>query len=177
MATVVAILATVLFSVWVIATLAAHWSDSWAVAIGRFDPFALVPTWKFFAPNPGTTDYHLVFRDRLASGELTPFREVPALNPARDLFAWAWYPRRRLCKAVTDAVVNLLRDAERAEPGEPGLYKLTVAYLTLANYVSGLPASAEAQSRQFLILASFGYEEALGPILVFTSDFHALTAR
>jgi hypothetical protein len=44
----------------------------------------LLPRWTFFAPNPGTVDYHLCYRHRLANGEFTHWQEVSdPPDPAR----------------------------------------------------------------------------------------------
>lgn len=67
------------------------------------DVFSIIPSWNFFAPNPGTTDYHLLYRDKLESGELSVWREIP-IDKEPSLLRAVWNPRKRKSKVLSDVV-------------------------------------------------------------------------
>jgi hypothetical protein len=95
-----------------------------ALLIKSFDLFSLIPTWNFFAPNPGTNDYHLLYRERLDAGGYGVWREVPFPKQS-GLLKLVWNPRKRRAKVLSDIVVSLgsavaearLTALERFAPG------------------------------------------------------------
>src|ERR1043165_8847499 len=72
----------------------------------RHDHFALVPAWSFFAPNPGTTDLHLLYRDKLLDGNITLWRQVRLHSSFERCF---WNPDKRLQKGIADMGNDLHR--------------------------------------------------------------------
>ena len=42
--------------------------------VKRRDAFSLIPTWTFFAPRPGVTDFNILYRDRARDGAFGPWR-------------------------------------------------------------------------------------------------------
>lgn len=59
------------------------WCPDWLKAA---DVFGLIPVWTFFAPNPGMTDYYLLYQDRLPAGSFDNWRRVELKQKAlRDM--------------------------------------------------------------------------------------------
>jgi hypothetical protein len=137
----------------------------------RWDLCGLVPYWNFFAPHPGTRDFHLLYRDRLADGTVTPWTEVP-LCDARRWWHAAWNPVKREKKALFDVTVQLLKEALQTPRTE--LLQVSVPYLVLLTFVSALPRPAAATGTQFLLMVSPGSVDDPVPEPMFTSALHAL---
>jgi hypothetical protein len=138
----------------------------------RYDACSLIPRWHFFAPRPSMQDFHLVYRDRSASGGVSPWHEVPAAT-SHPLASPVWNPGRRHNKALFDAVQALLKLSERAGGREREL-QLTVPYIALLTYVSGLPRLDEPEMTQFALVASQRQSSTASPTVFFVSGLHAL---
>ncbi len=171
----------VFFGVWLLLTAVYQFpqASQW---IGRRDHFGLLPRWTFFAPNPGTSDHHIVYRECLdpaadlssqerieaASASLSPWRELADLCPGHHIL-FLWNPQRRVNKTISD-LVNGFALLRKTSPDLPRYAHFTVEYFILLNLVQrGAPRSSR---RQFAIVRSHGFGEArmLAPTLV--SDFH-----
>ncbi|MFF4992354.1 hypothetical protein ACFY19_34620 [Streptosporangium saharense] len=147
----------------------------------RIDPAGLlVPDWRFFAPNPGIHDIHLLFRDELEDGTPTQWTEI-SVWPTRRFIHMIWHPDRRLQKAIFDAgkeidiTVSYLKAQEdfdaRPIQNSPG-------YLALLNHVANAcDHHPNAAKTQFLIAQSDGTHEKEPPTLVFLSNFHCLASQ
>ena len=54
----------VVLTAWFISTLIAQfWTVPWVARLKSYDLAEVVPGWSFFAPNPGTSDSELLYRD------------------------------------------------------------------------------------------------------------------
>ncbi|WP_039737341.1 hypothetical protein [Saccharomonospora halophila] len=138
--------------------------------------YLLIPDWRFFAPNPGIHDHHLLLRDRLTDDSLTEFREVSRVRE-RTLLQALWHPHRRAEKTIFDSVAELLRYVGQHGEGRRGpdpSLQLSVPYLTLLAYVTAREHHPDAVRTQFLIAISGGYETEDEPTMVFLSEWHAL---
>lgn len=136
----------------------------------KYDYFSLLPRWTFFAPNPGVTDFHLLYRDRLENGVFGHWKEIP-LTEKRSIRKALWNPEKRNSKLLTDSVRGLIRIS--------GLYssrgyKTTLPYLVILNFVSSLPRWNLTNGTQFLIMESFGFYSGKTPRVVFRSEIHRL---
>lgn len=138
----------------------------WAEALRQRDMFGLFPGWNFFAPRPGSVDFHLLYRDELPGGALTDWREIP-LTHQRRWHDWIWNPERRLKKVVFDAftalaqVVTLEADV-----------RLSVPYLVLLTYVTAYPRLYAFERTQFLLMMSTPDRPGSEPVEVVLSDRH-----
>jgi hypothetical protein len=147
-------------------------SGRWIKKLKDHDVLALIPIWSFFAPNPGRTDYHLLFRDQLNTGEWCPWREVP--QAARSRFKGLWNPGKRRAKGLTDHITSLLRSLNGGEH-DPIVIVLHPSYLTLLRWVTMQGSDPRSRSRQFLIAQTSGFgAEASDPDIVFVSFAHDL---
>jgi hypothetical protein len=165
------VIVLILYAVWFGCTVIYQFPNRIGRILGYADRFAVLPAWTFFAPNPSQNDFHLIVRDRDRDGSLSEFREVQSCKVARRWFTVVWYPSRRYVKCLHDLVGELATAAREYEISE---LVLTTSYLTLANFVSGLPREPSAEVRQFAIVLSHGYQANQSPSLIFASDFHTL---
>src|SRR5215813_9138326 len=149
----------------------ANWLMNFVRWLKRKDYCSLIPSWWFFAPNTGWTDYHLLYRDKLCDSQYTPWKEIQF--PSNRLFSWIWNPDKRREKAIVDMSLNLLRMAIR-NPGNPSkeVY-ISVPYISLLTYVSGQPRSLLSDYTQFMIVVTFGDCESR-PNILFISPLHRL---
>lgn len=134
------------------------------------DFFSLIPNWSFFAPRPGTFDYHLVFRDIGTDGASGRWQELP-LADGRTLLGAIWNAPKRSRKVLSDVVRGLVRLAQDKSRKD---FSLTLPYLAILNYVSSLPRTQRPAETQFMILMSHGFYSSQEPRLVFMSSVHKL---
>lgn len=148
-------------------TVATQFDNRFSLFLRRRDFFGILPQWNFFAPTPGTVDYYLLFRDELADGSVTPWREIP-LTADRRWHHWAWHPERRLKKALFDAVTHV---AIHVRSGLTDV-RLTVAYLVLLNFVAEYPRLYRFEKTQFLVMMSSAEDADGEPSEVMLSELH-----
>jgi hypothetical protein len=155
----------------------------------KYDLFGLIPLWTFFAPRPAWTDFHLLYRDRLADGTLTPWTEVMAIE-ARRWWHFAWNPRKHERKAVIDVVRMLSRrlfSTDRASWSAaivpltddkpwveipPGVHT-SLPYLAILHMVSNLPRLGASDATQFLIMIADAARSG-EPTVMMVSALHEL---
>ena len=136
------------------------------------DTFSLIPNWCFFAPRPGTSDYHLLFRDSDPSGEWSSWQEIP-LASRRTLWGAIWNPEKRKTKVLSDVVRGLVR---LAQDQNFKYFALTLPYLSILNYVSSIRRSTPCVQTQFMILKSEGFFSHEDPQFLFMSEMHNLAS-
>jgi hypothetical protein len=157
-------------SAWLVATAVAQfWTLPWVARWKAYDLAEVVPGWSFFAPNPGSSDAELLYRDEQVDGALGPWT---AIRFARSTLLRAlWNPDKRRRKSLHDLSAALLGEAgtglERNE------VILGSAYLTLLYYVSMAPTGPMSAKRQFILARSFG-DHGGSPQIVFISAWHRL---
>jgi len=137
--------------------------------IKRHDQLALIPTWTFFAPRPGTTDFHVMYRDCTATGGFSRWREIAMPRPGR--MRAVFNPSKRLGKGVTDMCNTLLR-LSRQNLG--GRLCLQIPYLTLLQYACAVPRTEASHSRQFAIVRTTGHGTPRDTTMLFVSALHRL---
>ncbi len=161
-------LAICLAAFWLVSAYCQHKSKGERY-VRSHDPFGIIPYWNFFAPTPGTWDYSLLYRDRLATGNHTVWREIQLCSPRK---AWdgIWNPGKREKKALFDIVTSLMQSATEVEADR---LVLTVPYIILLDYVSAMPRPYSADATQFLLMAE---EPGSGkePFVMFNSHEHPL---
>lgn len=142
--------------------------------LSRFDVFRLIPTWTFFAPNPGVVDYHLVVRDKSSNGVLSAWREVQ-IGQERNFVNFIWNPQKRPKKVMIDAVQSLTIILTRGE-APLGQEIISLPYLLLLHISGTVPdALHEVVSRQFAIFQTSGHRDKEIQ-LVYLSQFHGRIA-
>ncbi len=156
------------FGVWFAASVVNQFFSKGNVWLAKLDPFRLVPQWRFFAPRPGVTDFHLVVRDW--SPGPGQWREVPVIHERTSL-SCVWHPGKRLAKAVLD-YVGLARRGSRGDAGNSVV--VSIAYLGLLNFVLRAMPLPRDGGRQFAVLETPGFQKVDTPRLVIRSEVHRL---
>jgi hypothetical protein len=125
----------------------------WERLVLRFDPWALLPYWSFFAPNPGHTGTHLIFRDREEAG-WSPWTDIAV--PGSNGWRWVWNPGRFERKALQDMLAGLARTARALD--EPTALQLTACHLALMTWVDTQPdLLGSSTHRQFAVIQTQGH--------------------
>lgn len=159
---------TVVFVAWLILTVLNQFNFDFNIHFRRHDHGHLIPRWTFFAPNPGTADYHIVYRDLDADGApCGGWIEVPI--PIRSSLALVWNPQKRSRKVVTDMSQSLLRIARVNELSAT----VSIPYLAMLQLVvTHAPPQPNGTQRQFAIVQTFGREPTSQPVLIYRSALH-----
>lgn len=169
------------FAAWFVLSVINQFGWKWFEAVRSQDAFSLLPFWSFFAPNPGMSDYHLLYRDRLVSSGTGVWREL-RLDKKLSLWRVLWSPDKRKAKALQDAAGSLLEMRRESienlgiagEELRPLLIRVSIAYLVLLHLVNNASHSPMAESTQFMIAETHGHFTETKPEPVFVSDFHPL---
>jgi hypothetical protein len=137
--------------------------------VKRHDALALIPTWTFFAPRPGVTDFNVMYRDCTVSGGFSPWYEMRHENGGR--FRAVWNPSKRVGKGITDTCNTLLQLSSK-NLGRGILVQ--VPYLLLLNHVSAAPRTDASHMRQFAIVRTTGHDAPRDTTMLFVSALHRL---
>jgi len=140
----------------------------------KLDLLHILPGWTFFAPNPGTSDYHLLYRVKNKNGDVSPFTSVKLKNQ-RQLLNAIWNPNKRAQKALTDFVqeIRMLVYLDHPEDPDHNLLRLSLSYIATLHYCTALGRQIPGtESVQFMIIESYGYITSQEPQLLLNSDFH-----
>ncbi len=143
----------------------------WRDVLSRHDMFCLLPAWSFFAPQPGTNDFHWLFRDMLEDGTLTPWTELTVVEE-RSLFTVFLNPNKRALKALLD-IAGELGSASLNRYGSKAV-ALSLGYLTLLDRLNNIPHATTSSQTQFMLMTSSGVRPADQPSVYFLSHLHAL---
>jgi len=157
------------FGVWFLLTIAFQRKNAVSARIGRFDQLNLIPRWSFFAPDPGASNYHFVYRSRGNETSATPWHELN-LCPRGRLFV-LWNPRKRYREGMIElfqllALSSREHSAERLQFTAPYIILLEVARKRLEG--SLLPR----EFYQFALVESRGPSGASAPLVRFYSLTH-----
>ncbi len=149
----IAIAVVIVYVVWLAATIAIQFHSRCPTWLKAVDVFGLIPIWTFFAPNPGMTDYYLLYRDRLPDGSFDNWRTVELKDAENGGRFAIWNPTKRKHKALSDMVSSLLSLAKHGR--HEGLIA-TVPYILMLNVVTSRPHSLGANGTQFMVLEHAG---------------------
>ncbi|MEA2633799.1 MAG: hypothetical protein QOH92_566 [Chloroflexota bacterium] len=171
------IVATIL-GLWLLISIPYQMADKYWRRLKSANTFGILPGWTFFAPNPGTSDYRLVFRDLTPRG-MTEWTEVEWCRSRKGLDA-LWHPGRQRTKLVVDCVnaliitVKELRRHDVDVEANPQGWLLSVPYMALLNIVNTMPRiSPNARARQFAIIEQNPLEDSYaGSKLILCSPPH-----
>jgi len=174
MSTVLSGVAVVVMILWLIATALANTPVGDRIltsVIGTRRIRALVPTWSFFAPRPVSYDVTLLYRERLADGECSPWREAIPFPRRHPIIRAFWNPGARAFKAVSDASNVLILSARAApQPVSPRSLMLSIPYLLLLAKTSSLKIGVGVVSRQFALVRHSHRDARIA--VTFVSGFH-----
>lgn len=163
----------VFFIFWAVLTVAYQFDLTWIRYLSKFDAFSLIPLWTFFAPRPGQTDYHLLYRDRLVDGTTNGWQEIE-MTDQRTIFSALWNPEKRSKKVLTD-VVQLLVEIAVASDNDSAVIVFSTPYVLVLNVVMSATRDENVMQRQFVIAETSGYIKSGDPHVILRSDFHKFT--
>jgi hypothetical protein len=159
----------IMLGIWLLLSIMAQFRDVKIIKwINDRDPFALLPAWTFFAPNPGVTDYQLFYRDKLYDGQFTTWKKVRHRD--RSIFHSIVNPDKRAQKAIADCCISILQMVK--ENRNNRLIQKSFPYLMIMSCIMYMPKDSESEYRQFSIVRTFGFISSKKPINEFTSSLH-----
>jgi hypothetical protein len=122
---------------------------SYCKRIRNFDIAGLIPTWTFFAPNPGISDYVVLVRERDVEEIWNPWRVAWRCTPRAWRFLW--HPEKRCEKLVTDCSQAIIRDALEGDE------TLGLGYLLVAKLSREFVDEWSSSGFQFAIISIPGW--------------------
>jgi len=153
----------------------------------QLDALALIPSWTFFAPDPGRTDTHVVYREVYEGGTLANWRALRLVS--RPTMFGLSHGERRVAKGIVDQLPELLQGgqspsdqaADQQVAGErdelhsasPAVM-FTNAYLAALSLVTQEQHDAFAAAVQFALAISDSPEREHDSTLLFISAIHSL---
>lgn len=99
---------SLLLSTWLLVTVIRQTrrrKPNWLLQI---DFFRLIPTWRFFGPNPVTWDYRLHFRTRSGENDWSTWRDITP-NKSREVVSFFWNPEKRIRKVFSTASRRVIK--------------------------------------------------------------------
>jgi hypothetical protein len=133
--------------------------------------FSLIPTWRFFAPNPLHSDYEILYRDRLIDETITKFKIV-SFKEDRKVIHFLYNPKARLGKVLSDSVRALTKLSRNVEQNE---ILSSFPYKNIENYISKIENTHKCFQRQFIIIKIpdvYIQKDELKYEVIFTSPFN-----
>jgi len=164
------------FFIWFICTIVCQFKGKGAAFVNaHIDKLGLVPIWTFFAPRPGTTDYHILYRDKTTDENVGEWTEISLLENR----SWAdslWNPQKRAKKVLSDIIQSLvvtLGHYPKEEDRNHIMYSF--AYIMVLHLVTQQESNIQQPAfRQFVLAESSGYLEEHDPGFILISRFHEL---
>ncbi|MFJ9210239.1 hypothetical protein [Streptomyces sp. NPDC102264] len=152
-----------------IGTLAVQHPNPMFNRLQRKDTFALLPNWRFFAPEPAVHDYHFFYRTLNTAGETSPWRAVD-LIAGRRLHQIFWFPSRRTEKAVFDISSEMLQMLDKgfSEVIRTPAYRVITAYLRERVHTE---TAGGVKGFQFALARATGHDTSTTPEMLFVSPY------
>ena len=138
--------------------------------LGQADRFGFIPRWSFFAPTPGVHNFYLLYRIRFNDGTVGQWVSLCGLDKFRSHWTAIWNPDRRTKKTVFDLAAVLVRERADDEQDRARI-QLSIPYLLILNYISGLSPRSGVNAVQFLVMENFQDGSAYP---VFVSALHSV---
>jgi len=169
------IIVSVFFSFWVLLTIAFQLPSKYLKSLKwlpYLDLFSLIPRWTFFAPNPGQSDYNLLYREIWHNECQSNWREVN-IGLGHNSHRYLFNPKKRISKAIFDLTSSIVKDSY-AYNKKPEFITISLPYIIILNYITYKENSPYANAIQFVIIESFGFHPKHEPKLILTSSTHRL---
>jgi hypothetical protein len=165
-----AVIFAVIFTVWLLITIICQFSQiSISKFFKRYDYFSAIPTWTFFAPNPATQDFTLMYRDQKLDGTVSSWK-VFAYCPPPPQVRWIWNPEKRRPKIIHDMATSWLLLAEDNLSAE--FFLLSVPYLCLLHQATVAPRGQVVSATQIAVVSVHSRYEQKPVEIMATSRFH-----
>jgi hypothetical protein len=128
-----------------------------------------IPNWRFFAPEPAMSDFHILHRTLSADDFESPWEESHVVTPRKATHLF-WFPDRRIDKGIFDVASELVSHLGAQE----ALILNSPAYRVLRSFVRHrIQSSAHPPLAgfQFLLARSTGVDTSAEPEEILTSPF------
>lgn len=152
--------------------------DAYNLSLARFVGGWTLPGWRFFAPNPGVQNVHLLARVRSADSEhsATPWRDVTPRKSHHPV-NMVWNPGSRAPKALFDCMQQL--SVLTGNSADFGFIAQSTPYVMIRDFTRGrlqsAPLDRDGEYFQFMVLNAFPSRqgpERMKPIVV--SDWNRI---
>lgn len=138
------------------------------------DVFGLIPLWTFFAPNPGKSDYHLLYRDKIDEETNGEWEEMD-ITEERSFWSWCWNPDKRDKKILADVIQSLIASIPQYKSDKGyDLLMFSMPYLIVLHAVSHCHCKTGKAQRQFMLAETSGYLRETAPSVILLSVFHQI---
>lgn len=160
----------IFFSSWLIISIVNQLDGMVLRKVKYWDFFALIPSWKFFAPIPGIYDYYFLYRDKYSDNSLGFWKEFSLYENSNYWLRPFWNPEKRITKIIYDLVKALYSLSKYYKGHE---IMITAPYLCLLQFALEQPKSKLTVSRQFMIISVQGFSLTEKTYRIpFISNFH-----
>lgn len=159
-----------ILTLWFAASVLNQFPRSSAWAITAWDHIGFVPFWNFFAPEPVSSDYYLVYRHFGSDGWIGPWQDF-TVPPKRALLSWIWHPHRRSRKIIMETAFAIITNAATVE--ESASIRLGTPYLLILHCVSRAPRFSDSVAVQYAFIRQSHRGSNESPV-AFVSDIHLL---
>ena len=159
-----------LILLWCFLTVVNQFNLAFVSRLLRCDIFGLVPTWTFFAPNPGHTDARVLIRFRTGF-EVTSWQELHLsgrLDQGRRLLHGFFNPQRRFDKLLFD-----FRNTLVVSNVSLSIVRTSSEYISILR-MSEMAASKHDQDEVQFMLAETNYVYPTQFEIVLISDIHRI---
>jgi hypothetical protein len=161
----------IVFGVWLVASAINQFQWKFWTKVQAFDVFGLLPCWTFFAPNPGTSDLRIVYRDILDNGGRSSWAEMVTLPNDNSFYRAIWNPEKFDSKAAFDLAQLLGTDAMAAKE-HPRAALISMSYIQLLDPIMKCPRGEEAVARQFALISTRGHVPPRETVVIMLSQAH-----
>lgn len=170
--------ATAAISVHVVVSALQNTPDSFNLDLRPFTFGWPLPGWRFFAPNPGIQNVHLLARTRTFDIEVNSVGEWQDVTPniSHSWLNVVWNPKSRGPKALFDTVQQL--SVMRGNYSSFGYITQSEPYELVADATRGFIGDTDDSEFQFLLMNYFPSEiegKRMSPVLV--SEWLPISAR
>jgi hypothetical protein len=162
---------SVVFAIWFTLSVVTQFRAKCFRRLKSFDYCAILPAWTFFAPNPGVTDYILIYREHWADGGISDWKEADIGSRVAVLSAF-WHPAKRRAKVLVDASCELVKYATSLAPQDIALVTVSPPYILFLRIIEKQRLSPFCEYIQFAIMQQKGLsvEKVIAP--TFSSGIH-----
>jgi len=159
---------------WFILSILFQFNFKWLAYINKYDSFGFLPKWNFFAPNPETSDYHLLYRNFDQDNGFDSWIEIP-ITEKRKIYSVIWNPEQR-SKMILLTVASIIATTDWEGTSKPSkLITLSLPYLILLNLVVHHGNNTNKTiSRQFVLVETAWEGSATEPKILLLSALHPL---
>lgn len=172
--------AAFILGIWLLISIVWQFQFKSLTTIKEFDFIGIFPNWTFFAPNPGTSDYHIIYRSADEETGIGEWIEIPLIS-YRTYSNSIWNPEKRKVKLLIDCINALIKTVQKCRKENMSELYMTqnlctsVPYLLILNAVTKFHKNsniANVTHLQFTLVESFGIESTETAKPIISSPFH-----